>query len=439
MEQLAAHLLHMVVAFGQWWAEGWQDILAMTWHRFYGAMWWLIWFDMPRYILPDVVMLVWLFLRLVFKWPKQPEMDRDFEPRVSVLVPAHNEGESAAKTVRSLLEQDYPIAEIVVVDDGSTDDTYDRVRPYAADPRVTLIRNAVRGGKASALQTALSASTGEVVISCDSDSTFDRTAVRWLVQYLRDPKVGAVSGNIKVRNRTRTLATWMQAAEYEITISVGRRVLGFLGWMTVVSGAFGAYRRDYLEATGAWDPGIGDDSNVTLKMRKLRRRIAFAPEAVCLTDAPERWRVLWRQRRRWDKSGYRNRLRKHAGLLNPLEYGLRNTIAVVVAVFYRIVLLGLFFFWFFYDLLIVHRGQLAWVFIVTFVIYAVANVVSLIIAWGTSERHDEWQLLWVAPLMIFYWWFLRLPRAISSAEEAFGLNYRQRFYPDNVWDQAPRW
>ncbi|MRS12180.1 MAG: glycosyltransferase [Actinobacteria bacterium] len=439
LDTVLAHLAAIARAFGDWWMQGFYDIQAMTWERFFRVFWWLIVFDFPRYILPDVMMILYIFSRLIFKWPHKVVMDRSYEPTVSVLVPAHNEADSAAKTVHSLIEQDYPISEIVVVDDGSLDDTWDSLRVFADDPRVKLVRNTSRGGKASALQTALKMTTGEVIVSVDSDSTFDRDAIRWLVQYLRDPEVGGVSGNIKVRNRKKTLATWFQAAEYAIAIATGRRVSGYLGWLTVISGAFGAYKRESLNAVGAWDPGIGDDSNVTIKVRKRRQRIAFAPEAICLTDAPESWRVLWRQRRRWDKSGYRNRLRKHVGILNPFIYGARNSVAVAVGVFYKMVLLFTFLFWFFYELLFSQRGQIAWVFMITFVIYGVSNLVSLLIAWALSERHDEWQLLWTAPLMIFYYFFLRFPRAISTIEEVFGLNYAQRFYPDEVWDQAPKW
>ena len=438
-ESVIAYLLGLGTGFVEYWVQGWMDVQALTWAQFVRTFWWLLVFDLPRYILPDIVLLIYLTVQGLFHWPKKMEIDYDFLPTVSVLVPAHNERESAAKTVRSLLEQDYPISEIIVVDDGSMDGTYESVLRFSTDPRVKVIRNDVRGGKASALQTALSMSSGEILVSCDSDSTFDRDAVRWLVQYFKDPRVGAVSGNIKVRNRNATLATWMQAAEYEIAISVGRRVNASMDFLTVVSGAFGAYRREDIVATGGWDPGIGDDSNATLKVRKRKKRIAFAWQAICLTDAPERWRILWRQRRRWDKSGYRNRVRKHPGLLNPFIYSWSSTIAILLALFYRIVLLFLFLFWFFYDLLWLHRGNLAWIIMVTFAVYAVANFISLVVAWMTSPRGDEWKLFWTAPFLMFHHWFLRGPRALSTFEEIFGLNYRQRFYPDHVWEQAPKW
>lgn len=411
----------------------------MTFWRFVDVFWWLLIFDVPRYILPDLLMFGYLGIRSLLGWPRPVQMDRSYEPSVSVLVPAYNEGPRAAKTVRSLLEQDYPIERIIVVDDGSQDDTFERLQVFAKNPKVAVIHNEVRGGKASALQTALRYAKGEIIVSCDSDSTFDRDAVRWLVQYFKDPRVGAVAGNVRVRNRTRSLLTWMQAAEYEIVISVGRRVLGWFGWMTVVSGAFGAYRRDALDKSGGWDPGIGDDSNATLKVRKLKRKVAFAAEAVCLTEVPDTLKVLWRQRRRWDKSGYRNRIRKHPQLLDPRQFGWSSPLAIVTALVYRVALLFLFLFWFFYDLLIRHQGDLAWVLILTFIIYGVSNLLSLLVAWWADPGADAWKMLWLAPLMMFFHWFLRLPRAISTVEEIFGLNYRQRFYPDTVWEQAPRW
>lgn len=439
LETVLGHLLDAVGAFGDWWAQGLFDLQHMTLERFVQVFWWLIIFDFPRYFLPDMVMVFYIFTRWIFGWPRKVPMDRSWEPTVSVLVPAHNESESAVKTVLSLFEQDYPITEIVVVDDGSHDDTWKALERFRGDPRVRMVRNVTRGGKASALQTAFSFTTGEILISVDSDSTFDRDAIRWLVQYLRDPSVGAVSGNVKVRNRSSSLATWLQAAEYVVSIGTARRVMSYLGWLHVISGAFGAYRREDLIAVGGWDPELGEDADATVKVRKRLKKIAFAPEAVCLTDAPERWGVLWRQRLRWDKSSYRIPFRKHTDLLKPWVHGWSNWSTIAVEAWYSMVFNFTFLFWFFYELLFKQRGQIAWVIIVTFVVYGAANLLSLLIAWALSERHDEWRLLWTAPFMTLYRLFLRFPRAIAAVEEIFGFNYEGRFMPDEVWAEAPRW
>src|SRR5262249_2476449 len=191
------------------------------------------------------------------------------QPWVTVLVPAYNEGETIARTVRSIRESDYPNVEIIIVDDGSTDSTAAVGRAIEESGQARYFRKEERGGKASCLNLALEMARGEFIVCIDADSSLDRDAIRKILVPFQDQKVGAVSGCVKVRNRDENLLTRLQACEYLVSIALGRRFLGWIGFLTIVSGAFGCFRRSTLAESGAWDPGIGDDSNVTLKTRKL--------------------------------------------------------------------------------------------------------------------------------------------------------------------------
>jgi cellulose synthase/poly-beta-1,6-N-acetylglucosamine synthase-like glycosyltransferase len=275
-------------------------------------------------------------------------------------------------------------------------------------------------------------------VAVDSDSTFDRDALYHLIKHFDNPAIGAVCGNIKVRNRRRNLLTRLQAAEYLITISVGRIFLSTANFLTIVSGAFGAFRREVLERTGAWDPGIGDDSNVTLKSRKLGKRIAFAKDAIALTNVPETLRGLYKQRKRWNKSFIRNRFKKHRDILNVTRFGFSSAIAILLNFFYRVVLLFMLLFWTI-QIIVNYRELLPMIIILTLLIYTILNLLSLTISSLLSERKEDWWNLLLAPLMPIYRLFLRLPRIIAFLEEFFYLRYTDPFYPKKVWLQTPKW
>ena len=139
----------------------------------------------------------------------------DFTPLVTILVPCYNEGAVVQGSIRSLLKLDYPRYEILVIDDGSKDDTTKKARIFegvhgGAEVRVIRKRNA---GKAKALNTGIAAAKGEFVLCMDGDSALHPQTLRKAVRHLADPRVGAVAGSVKVVNRTNMLST-LQALEY---------------------------------------------------------------------------------------------------------------------------------------------------------------------------------------------------------------------------------
>jgi len=223
-----------------------------------------------------------------------------YTPGVSVIVPAYNEEKVIVRTVASLLAQKYDGAlEVIVVDDGSSDDTASVCEvAYGSDPRVHVHRK-TNGGKASALNYGIGLSRHEVVIGLDADTIFDDDTVAELVQPLADAKVAAVAGNAKVGNRINLVTRW-QALEYVTSQNLDRRAFSLLDCITVVPGAVGAWRRTaVLEVGGFREDTLAEDQDLTLAMRRAGYSVAYADAAVAYTEAPDTLRGLAKQRFRW--------------------------------------------------------------------------------------------------------------------------------------------
>src|SRR5579859_595570 len=221
----------------------------------------------------------------------------EYLPPVAVIVPAYNESVGIERAVRSLAASDYPDFEVVVVDDGSTDNTAEIVEGLDLE-RVRLLRKP-NGGKASALNAGIAASTAPVVVMVDGDTVFEPEALRRLVQPLGDPRVGAVSGNTKVGNRRGILGRW-QHIEYVTGFNLDRRMYEVLQCTPTVPGAIGAFRRDALDEVGGV-PGdtLAEDTDLTLSIGRTGRRVLYAETARAWTEAPSSLGDLWRQRYRW--------------------------------------------------------------------------------------------------------------------------------------------
>jgi cellulose synthase/poly-beta-1,6-N-acetylglucosamine synthase-like glycosyltransferase/peptidoglycan/xylan/chitin deacetylase (PgdA/CDA1 family) len=216
---------------------------------------------------------------------------------VSVVVPAYNEAANIAATVWSLARNDYPSLEIIVVDDGSTDGTAEIVERLDL-LSVTVLRQP-NAGKPAALNTGVDYALGDLLILVDGDTVFEPDAVGRLIQPLRDPAVGAVSGNTKVANRTRLLGRW-QHLEYVMGFNLDRRMFDVARCMPTVPGAIGAFRRSALhDAGGLTDHTLAEDTDITMAVTAAGWRVVYEPAAVAWTEVPATLRQLWRQRYRW--------------------------------------------------------------------------------------------------------------------------------------------
>lgn len=216
---------------------------------------------------------------------------------VSVIVPAYNEAAGIARTVRALVDSEYPQVEVIVVDDGSTDETAHAVARLRL-PGVRVVRQPNRG-KPAAIQTGLAQARSDLIVLLDGDTVFEKDTIYRLVQPFADPSVGGVAGNAKVGNRRGLLALW-QHIEYVIGFNLDRRLYDLLGCMPTVPGAVGAYRRQALDQVGPVSGAtLAEDTDLTMTVVASGWRVVYEEFARGWTEAPATLRQLWRQRYRW--------------------------------------------------------------------------------------------------------------------------------------------
>lgn len=403
------------------------------------SLWPFLFLSLPRNLLTQVL-VVWT---ASLPEPRAKGVFRQRlalrQPLVSVLLPGYNERDTLEGTVQALWEQSYPNLEIIVVSDGSDDGMAEVGRRLAARGAVRFFNHGVRGGKASAANFALKAARGEYVVICDADTSFDRDAIWYLLQEFYRPRVTGVAGNVRVRNVTTNLLTRCQGLQYVLSIGLGRRVSAWLGILFIVSGAFGAFRRAALEAVGGWDTGPGEDADLTIKLRVAGGQIAFAPRAVCMTDAPETWWAFFRQQMRWNRSTVRFRLRKYGFLLLPWKApGLINFLAAVDVIMFQvgftvmfpIYLVGLYF---------QYPERFPFLVFGVWLLYLATSVVTYAIALALSERPAaDLRLFPYLPLYnLFVGWYLRFVRLYAYLDEFFfRTSFREPYVPAHVQSEA---
>ncbi len=220
---------------------------------------------------------------------------------ISVVIPAKDEEKVIVDTVRSALAAAIRanVAQIIVVDDGSTDGTLAEIRSMGDIPGLIVISHFPNRGKASALNVALEHATGDVLVTVDADTDLERDALVRIAAPFADHRVIAVAGNVKVRNRGAFLQI-LQSIEYIGSLAIDRRAQDLLASITTVPGAFGAWRVDSLKACDGFPPDtLSEDTDLTLAVGISGGRIVYAADAIAWTEAPDTLAGLFRQRARW--------------------------------------------------------------------------------------------------------------------------------------------
>lgn len=244
-------------------------------------------------------------------------------PEISILVPAYNEENYIGKCIEALLEADYPAhkKKIVVIDDGSTDDTFTEAMSYGRKEENVKVLHKKNGGKHSALNFGLMFVESEIIFSIDADSIVSRPALKLMVRrFLQSDDIGAIAGNVKVLNQDGFL-TRCQALEYMVGINIFRSALDILGSVSVVPGCLGAFRRKFLKGGGLYDPNtLTEDFDVTIKMRKLGKTVQASPDARVYTEVPTTLKDLYKQRIRWYRGTFQTLL-KHKNILTNPRFG----------------------------------------------------------------------------------------------------------------------
>ena len=245
-------------------------------------------------------------------------------PMVSLVVPAYNEGPVIEAAIASLLVLDYPNYEVLVVDDGSSDDTYDKALAAARASRLVPVRVITKknGGKADALNTGMMHARGEFILNMDGDTKLSPNTLRACIRHFDDPRIGAVAGNVKVYNR-ENLWTRVQALEYVEGLAMARKAQSFMRSVNIIPGPLGVFRKSVLQEVGGYDQDtFAEDCDLTLKLLMRGWHIAYEPTAVALVETPSRLLDLLKQRYRWTR-GILQATRKHRwALWRPRKAGI---------------------------------------------------------------------------------------------------------------------
>ncbi len=242
---------------------------------------------------------------------KELRIREPYNPKVSVVIPAWNEEVGVLKTIKSVLYNDYKNTEIIVVNDGSTDRTHELVTKFITDglKEKLFTKSTImyiyqeNGGKGKALNKGVESSTGEIILTMDSDSALESNAITNLVKYFVDPKIMSVVGNVKVA-KNNTIVGMIQKLEYYFGFYF-KRAYSILGAEYIFGGACASFRREVFEKIGMFDvSNKTEDIEMSMRTRSAGFECTYAENVVCYTEGAADIKGLVSQRVRWKKGRF---------------------------------------------------------------------------------------------------------------------------------------
>jgi cellulose synthase/poly-beta-1,6-N-acetylglucosamine synthase-like glycosyltransferase len=380
-------------------------------------------------------------------WIRPPLLPRPGEvpPLVSVVIAGRNESATIGQCIRGALQCGYQNLEVIFVDDNSEDDSVAIARRAALSVtgnihdtgRVRIFPSPRRNGKASSLNIGIRMARGEYIAITDADSVIQYGIMQhWLLPFA-DPHVGAVAANIRVNNSAVNLITRLQEVEYALKFTVARFVQGRLGILSVISGMGGIFRAEILHRLWGFDTGLGDDTDMTMMMRKQRWKLRFSLDAVVWTTVPETRHHLWRQRMRWRRNMVKILISKHRDRFVLGRYGPAMAwLAVQMLLRLLIPLMGLIgLCWFVLENGPLQRPEIVvtfyWI-VVSFLF--IRSLIAREIA-GTPKAVNL-PLLFLYP---FYILWLIVPMIYAEFSELLRIGAKHPYVPDHVWEEIPWW
>jgi cellulose synthase/poly-beta-1,6-N-acetylglucosamine synthase-like glycosyltransferase len=285
----------------------WQRFRALPDSVAFSALSTVINFIVMVFFVGDVLMSARLILVGIFAVTERlrsphRQASPGFNPRVAVLIPSYNEEKVIVRTIRSVLNSDYTNLHVIVIDDGSSDDTAEVARKaYANEIKAGRVQVLVKpnGGKAAALNYALDRIEEDIYVGIDADTVIAADAVSKLIPHFEDPEIGAVAGNAKVGNRVNLWTRW-QALEYITSQNFERRALDLFNVVTVVPGAIGAWRKAAVKKAGCYPVNtVAEDADLTMSLLEQGLKVVYEDRSLAFTEAPIDAKGLMRQRFRW--------------------------------------------------------------------------------------------------------------------------------------------
>ncbi len=345
-------------------------------------------------------------------------------PLVSIIVPAYNENVNAVTTVANLLKSDYPHFEIIFVNDGSKDNTFELVREAYQNNEKIKVFDKPNGGKASALNFGIQHANGDFVTCIDADTQLKSDAVSRLMESFIDDDTGAVAGNVKVGNEINMLTKW-QSIEYITAQNFDRKAFDILNCITVVPGAIGAFRKEAIEDAGGFTTDtLAEDCDLTIRILRSGYKIRTNSEAIAMTEAPEKMEQFLRQRFRWSFGVMQTFYKHRDACFNP-KYKALGLVALPNILIFQI-LLPLFSP--LADLLMIaglfsgNAGQIGFYYL----IFQLVDLAGAIVAFS-FERQNIAKLWMLIPQRFTYRWlmyyilFKALNKAMKGELQGWGV------------------
>ena len=314
-------------------------------------------------------------------------------PLVSVIIPMHNEESSIRETLQAILKSSFSNLEILVVDDGSTDNSAVEVKKVK-DKRVQLLSNEDRG-KYKALNYAFSKAKGRYTVCIDADTRINTGAIKKIVSLFNDTSIAAVAGNVRVGNKNN-LVTKLQSVEYALNHGIEKRAWDTFGLVLVVPGAFGAWRTVVVKKLGGFSGDtLAEDFDLTMRILKEGYKVGYCDQAIAYTEGPTTFRQLFTQRFRWNYGNLQVYF-KNKNLLLKRKFGVFGLFLLPRALFiqYPSLLLNPFVDIFIIVNLFFGQKDLTFIF---FGLYLFAQLFNALIAFKLTN-HTLRDLLYV-PLM----------------------------------------
>jgi len=394
------------------------------------------------FIYPLFMSLVWIISGLLFyirreRKPMDIQDNLEELPFVSILLPCYNEEAHIEKTVKELNNINYKHYEIIVINDGSTDGTQDILSVLTRSiDRLKVINIIENKGKANALYYGTIASKGEIVVTMDSDAMLDRNALLYMIPHFTTPRnserVGAVTGNPRVRNRQSLLGK-IQVVEYSSIIGLIKRSQRILGKMMTVSGVFVAFRKKALLDVDFWDKDlITDDIGITWKLQERFWDVRYEPRALCWMLVPETLKGLLNQRIRWAQGGMEVLIR-HRSIFKDFRQRrlypvyIEQTLSILWSISWMFYLIYLVFFGFSPSMLF-YGAYIAFI-----------SLIQLMVALFIDRHYEEklLQYVWWAGWYPMVYWMVSIFALVPAIPKAFRiLTSKKSEYA--IWESPDR-
>ena len=245
---------------------------------------------------------IWFYFKREYRQNDLPEPSQE---GCSIIIPCFNEEEQVRATIRYAMQTQYPLFEVIAVNDGSSDRTAEILDELAAQyPKLRVVHLAENQGKAYALRAGTMVSQYEFLVCIDGDALLHPHAVFWMMHQLTSyPRVGAVTGNPRIINRSSILGK-LQVGEFSSIIGLIKRAQRTYGRIFTVSGVIAGFRKTALDRIGYWrDDMITEDIDVSWRLQFDHWDLQYVPKALCYIYMPETFKGLWKQRLRWSQGG----------------------------------------------------------------------------------------------------------------------------------------